>query len=189
MPLRVIKLGGSLLDWPELAVQLRRWLANQPPAANVLIVGGGPLVEGLRSIDRAQRLSARASHWLAIDAMRLTARLLSELLPEASLVDSLAAIDAGGVERLLILDGASLLRAEQGSDAALPESWDVTSDSIAAHVASQLNAAELVLLKSSDAPEHSTAEALARAGHVDAYFPRVASALTARCVNLRGETP
>lgn len=189
MPLRVIKLGGSLLDWPELAVRLRRWLANQPPAANVLIVGGGPLVEGLRSIDRAQRLSASAAHWLAIDAMSLTSRSLCEVLPEASLVDSLAAIDAGSVKQLLILDVAPTLRAEQGTDTALPESWDVTSDSIAAHVAHQLQAAELVLLKSSDAPEQGTAEALARAGHVDAYFPRVAAELTVRCVNLRGETP
>jgi len=189
MPLRVIKLGGSLLEWPELSVRLHRWLAAQPPAANVLIVGGGPIVEGLRTIDRVQQLSASASHWLAIDAMSLTARILVELLPEAVLIDSLASINrtSGGAPH--VLDVASLLRAEQGSDSALPESWDVTSDSIAAHVARQLNASELVLLKSTDPPQASdrqTANSLALAGYVDAYFPQVAGELPLRCVNLRG---
>lgn len=188
MPTRVIKLGGSLLDWSELPVRLRRWLAAQSPAANVLIVGGGPIVEGLRTIDRAQRLSASASHWLAIDAMSLTARVLVELLPEAMFVDSLASIDRGANGGPLVLDVAPLLRAEQGSDSALPESWDVTSDSIAAHFANQLNASELVLLKSTDPPQASdlqTADSLACAGYVDAYFPHVASELAIRCVNLR----
>lgn len=188
MSLRVIKLGGSLLEWPELSVRLRRWLAVQPPAVNVLIVGGGPIVEGLRTIDRAQQLSASASHWLAIDSMSLTARILVELLPEAVLVNSLATIDRspGGVPQ--VLDVAPLLRAEQGSRGALPESWDVTSDSIAAHVARQLNASELVLMKSIDPPQASdpqTANSLARAGYVDAYFPLVAGELPLRCVNLR----
>ena len=50
--------GGSLLDWPELAVRFQRWLAAQPPAANVLVVGGGPIVEGLRELDRLRALAA-----------------------------------------------------------------------------------------------------------------------------------
>jgi len=185
MSLRVIKLGGSLLEWPELPVRLRRWLAVQPPAANVLIVGGGPIVEGLRTIDRVQQLSASASHWLAIQAMGLTARVLADLLPEAVLVNSLATINRtpNGAPQILYVE--PLLRAEQGGNAALPESWDVTSDSIAAHVAGQLAAAELVLLKSATAPEPSTAESLARHGYVDAYFPNVARSLPIRCVDLR----
>ena len=55
-----------------------------------------------------------------------------------------------------------------------------------------LDARELVLLKSS-LPRarwpivRRPAEELARAGYVDAYFPRAAGSLTVRCVNLRGE--
>jgi aspartokinase-like uncharacterized kinase len=189
MSLRVIKLGGSLLDWPELPTRLRRWLAAQPTATNVIIVGGGPIVEGLRTIDRAQRLSASASHWLAIDAMSLTARVLGELLPEARLTDSPTAVDTATLGTLWILDVVPLLRAEQGSASALPESWDVTSDSIAAHVAHQLKASELVLLKSAEVPQFQTVEELARAAHVDACFPRVAADLVVRCANLRGQLP
>jgi aspartokinase-like uncharacterized kinase len=185
MCVRVIKLGGSLLEWPELSVRLRRWLAVQSPAVNVLIVGGGPIVEGLRTIDRVQQLSASASHWLAIRAMGLSARVLADLLSDAPVVDSLAAIDLNGGSTLQIFEVEPLLRAEQGSASALPESWDVTSDSIAAHVANQLAAAELVLLKSAPAPEPPTAESLARHGYVDAYFPKVARNLPVRCIDLR----
>jgi aspartokinase-like uncharacterized kinase len=185
MILRVIKLGGSLLDWPQLPVRLHRWLAGQPSAANVLIVGGGPIVEGLRTIDRAQRLSAAAAHWLAIDAMSLTARVLVELLPGAALIETLRDVEVAKSDQLFVLDVAPLLRAEQGSHTALPESWDVTSDSIAAHVAHRLQAAELVLLKSTAAPDAASAEVLSAAGYVDAYFPQAAGELFVRCVNLR----
>ena len=32
---RVIKLGGSLLDWPEFPQRFRAWLKLQPSAANL----------------------------------------------------------------------------------------------------------------------------------------------------------
>jgi hypothetical protein len=62
----------------------------------------------------------------------------------------------------------------------------VTSDSIAARVAWELAASELVLLKSA-APPAGTFDKLAAAGFVDASFPRAAAELTVRIVNLRAE--
>lgn len=185
--LRVIKLGGSLLDWQELPIRFRRWLAVQPPAANVIIGGGGPIVEGLRTIDRVHRLSIEASHWLAIRAMGLTAAVVAELLPEAELVESLAAIrrEPGGPVQLL--DAEGFLREEQGRAGALPCGWDVTSDSIAARVASTLDARELVLLKSAIPLDRSRDESTL-IDAVDAYFFTAASGLSVRLVNLRSTT-
>ena len=94
-------------------------------------------------------------------------------------------VEVAESDQLFVLDVAPLLRAEQGSHTALPESWDVTSDSIAAHVAHRLQAAELVLLKSTAAPDAASAEVLSAAGYVDAYFPQAAGELFVRCVNLR----
>jgi aspartokinase-like uncharacterized kinase len=191
-PLRIIKLGGSLLDWSELPRCFRRWLAQQPPAANVIIVGGGPLVDGLRTIDRVHRLSLKASHWLAIRAMSVTAQLTAESLPEAQFVASSEQIERAPNSPLQILDVEPLLRAEQGSVAELPYSWDVTSDSIAAHVAHTLGASELVLLKSTlpelDQGGETNPIAPKLAGYVDEYFSTAAHDLRIRAVNLR-ESP
>ncbi len=183
---RVIKLGGSLLDWQELPTRFRRWLALQEPATNVLIVGGGPVVEGLRTIDRVHRLSIEASHWLAIRAMSLTAQVAVELFPEAGLIDALAQVDRTSGGALQILDVEPFLRAEQGSAGALPCGWDVTSDSIAARVAVSLDTATLVLLKSA-LPVAGAESAAAMKNYVDAYFSTAARGLTVRFVNLRDE--
>jgi aspartokinase-like uncharacterized kinase len=191
-PLRIIKLGGSLLDWSELPRCFRRWLAQQSPAANVIIGGGGPLVDGLRTIDRVHRLSLKSSHWLAIRAMSLTAQLTAELFPEAQLVGSPEQIQRGSTSPLQILEVEPLLRAEQGSANELPCSWDVTSDSIAAHVAHTLGAAELVLLKSTlpeiDQRGEPNRIAPKLAGYVDEYFATAARGLHVRAVSLR-ESP
>ncbi|MCH8101706.1 MAG: hypothetical protein IIB28_00965 [Chloroflexi bacterium] len=47
---RVIKIGGSLLEDAKVAEAFYRWLAEQPAANNVIIVGGGCLVESLREL-------------------------------------------------------------------------------------------------------------------------------------------
>ena len=58
------------------------------------------------------------------------------------------------------------------ADPDLPQSWDVTSDSLAAWLARRLEARRLVLVKSVAAPAPLTAEALAARGLVDPLFPR-----------------
>ena len=48
MSMRIVKLGGSLLDLPRLAERLRAWLAGQPSATTVLVAGGGVLADSIR---------------------------------------------------------------------------------------------------------------------------------------------
>ena len=184
--MRVIKLGGSLLDCPDLASRMRGWLALQSPACNVLIVGGGALVDAIRQADSTHGLGQEACHWLSIRAMGITARIVAAILPEAELVDELAMIkNRGGT---FILDPWQFLQAVESGPAAdrLPHHWDVTSDSIAAHLADRLQADELVLLKS-DLPENGrTVESAAHDGYVDPYLPVAARRLEqVRCVDLR----
>jgi aspartokinase-like uncharacterized kinase len=183
---RVVKLGGSLLELPDLVGRLRGWLERQPPAADLVIAGGGQFVDELRALDRLHHLGEEACHGLAIRAMSLTARLLQALVPEWPLITRLDEL-SGGCVTPAILDPGDFLEAEERSTAGppLPHSWEVTSDSIAARVACRAGAAELVLLKSSLPPEHSDTDLAATVGYVDACFPQASRGLRVRCVDLR----
>jgi aspartokinase-like uncharacterized kinase len=182
---RVIKLGGSLLDWPELPSAFADWLSVQPPAANVVVVGGGTIVESLRTLDRAVSLGGEAAHWLAIRAMSLTAALAADLLSARSLAKTIEELQPSAGEALEVLDVEQFMRADAAGDDPLPCNWQVTSDSIAARVAAMLHAQELVLLKSTLPSEPKQSAALAERGYVDAYFPQAARMLSVRAVNLR----
>jgi len=194
---RVIKLGGSLLDFAGLVPNLRNWLAAQPPMPGVMIVGGGRLADAIRAAFAIHALDEEAAHWLCIRLLGVTAELAARLLPEAVLLKDVEGLLAEEhTARLAILDPEWFLREEASllkricakGIAPLPHSWDVTSDSIAARLAVLLRADELVLLKSSLPADRATLDEAAEAGYVDRYFPAAAAALTrVRCVNLRSD--
>ena len=186
MFLRVAKVGGSLFDVPDLPTRLRCWLDRQP-GANVLIAGGGPFADVVRRVDATLSIGDSAAHRLAIDAMQMSARLLAELMPEAELLHSLADARervAGGGS--IVLDPTETLHSP---NCRLPHSWDVTSDSIAAYVAGELQADEFVLFKSMPLPANLNRWQAAESGLVDNYFEQAAADFASvRWINLR-DTP
>jgi 5-(aminomethyl)-3-furanmethanol phosphate kinase len=202
--LRVVKVGGSLLELPDLADRLRDWLGRQAPAQSLFIAGGGPFVDELRAMDSLHAVGDEACHWLAIRAMSLTARLLGALVPEWRLIgswreladfagspaDRPAADEQAAGERAAILDPLEFLEADEAFGDPLPHIWHVTSDSIAARVASRLverlpASVELVLLKSSLPPAGCDTQQAAACGYVDAHFPSAARGLNVCCIDLR----
>lgn len=176
-PVRVIKVGGSLLGEADRWPRLWPWLVQRASECHhVVITGGGVWADAIRSLDSMQNQpKLNESHWLAIRAMSLTARLCASMESEARLVTDLKTLqhelsDERLSARFLVFDPASWLRTEEQRRMAdrLPMSWDVTSDSIAAHLAHRLGAAELVLLKSIASP---VVEAIKKGSIVvDPYF-------------------
>lgn len=184
--LRVVKVGGSLLDLDDLADRLRRWLVEDCEASSLLVVGGGRRVDLLRA--QRRQITDVQAHWLAIDAMLANARALSEQLHEAVWFDRIREVQACGAP-LGILNAVSFMRYDDPRHplGALPASWSVTSDSIAARAADLAEADELVLLKSASPPISGSCDELATAGYVDAYFPiAVRNVTQVRFVNFRG---
>jgi aspartokinase-like uncharacterized kinase len=191
MSTRIIKVGGSLLDWPALPQALRSWLDEQPLARNILLCGGGAVVDAVRQTDRNFELGDEAAHWLAIDGLAVTARLLGTILnvPVLTTYDDLTSQRHDKDAGCLVFDPREFLRNRETHlpGPKLPHDWSVTSDSIAARLAVALSADELALLKSSDPPAASLAE-LAATGHVDRCFPIAARRIRrVRFVNLRNE--
>lgn len=193
--LRVVKVGGSLLDWPPLARVLPRWLAYQPPAKHVLVCGGGGWCDAVRQAQQQFALAEEAMHWLCVDLLAVTAKLLTQILhlppPET---DWRRVAKSDGPPRpaaspVVVFDPRSFLLQDEARlpGTALPHDWNATSDSIAARLAEVLGADELVLLKSADPPSVDVKE-MAAAGYVDQHFVRaLPCGLPLRIVNLRAE--
>jgi 5-(aminomethyl)-3-furanmethanol phosphate kinase len=185
---RVIKLGGSLLEFDGLVSAWTLWLSEQPPAANVVIVGGGKLVDALRDLDQANSLGDEAAHWLSVRAMGYTAANVASILPNVELVSRMDELDLTSACTTILDVWQFLFEDDRFTASPLPCSWQVTSDSIAARVAERLGARELVLLKSTSPPEFASMSGLAEQKFVDAYFPQaVPEGLSIRSVNLRDE--
>jgi 5-(aminomethyl)-3-furanmethanol phosphate kinase len=141
----VVKLGGGLLGVPGALEAVCAAAAAMGRREQVVVVpGGGPFADTVRELDRRLRLSAEASHWMALLAMDQYAHLLAERIDGAVLVDEPGAI-AGALAagRIAVLAPSRWLRAADP----LPHSWDATSDSVAAFVAGALEASRLVLVK------------------------------------------
>ena len=194
-PVRVVKVGGSLFEWPLLPAALTKWLESQPPAANVLIAGGGALADAIRQADATFHLGDERSHALCLEIMGVTARMLADLLegraPLVSDLESIASAPRSTSWFTLDVRGFMLQQEPQLKGDRLPHTWAATSDSIAARVAVALAADELVLLKSSDPPGDNSCAQLAASGFVDQCFPKVAGDFRGaiRLVNLRAIAP
>ncbi len=157
----VVKFGGSLLardDWPELLRSLSQSCGNTPLS---IVVGGGATVDSIRRIDDAAGLDAAVSHRLAIDAMRITARLVCETTGCPLAADPPTAASPCVIDVPAWLDTA-------GRFARLPVGWHVTSDSIAAFIAAETGS-DLLLAKSIPPPKNPSA------GWVDDWFTTAAS--------------
>jgi 5-(aminomethyl)-3-furanmethanol phosphate kinase len=191
---RMIKLGGSLLEFDRMVPQFRAWLALQPPMPSVMLVGGGRWADAVRDAYAMHPLGEEAAHWLCIRLLGITAELVSRLMPEATLVRNFGELPAAiDTNQVVIVEPEQILRHEaallEGFPAEpLPHSWDVTSDSIAARLALLMDACEVVLLKSSLPESRLTLQQAADTGYVDGYFPTAAAELQEiRCVNLRAD--
>ena len=159
---RVIKLGGSLLDCPDVGKRFHNWLAGESAAVNLLVVGGGEIVEAVRQLDNIHRFPPAWSHSICIDLMQVTAKIAQQLLncsllatpeqlkhwlqPVSQLpLTSSCLPEAGNPSTIAaVVSPTAYFEHLQG----LPEDWTVTSDSIAAQLARHLAADELCLLKS-----------------------------------------
>jgi aspartokinase-like uncharacterized kinase len=188
----VVKVGGSLFDWPALGPKLSRWLNEHASAETLIVPGGGVFADQIRRLDEIHRLSEETAHWMALRAMTMSAGFLSELLDEHGYD-----LDFSRIETVLdcteswsrrdrpILDAYAFLSRDDLSSGSLPHSCNVTSDSVAARLA-ELLGAEVVLLKS-DGPPPGDLREWPAAGYVDPFFPTIIerARLTVRAVNLR----
>jgi aspartokinase-like uncharacterized kinase len=162
-----VKLGGSHATGPHL----KDWLtAIVAEAGSIAIVpGGGPFADAVRTAQASIGYDDRAAHSMALMAMAQFGCALQSLNPALTLAASRSAI-------LRALEDGKVpvwSPAPMACAAALPETWDLTSDSLAAWLAGALGAGRLLLLKHGHFDTETVdAHDLAARGVVDPLFPR-----------------
>lgn len=162
----IIKLGGSHAFSPRVAEAVNTIAAASAPA--VIVPGGGPFADAVREAQPRIGFDNAAAHRMALLAMCQYGEALASLNPRLAPANTIAAIrDA------LARDAVPVWMPWPLADGleAVPASWDITSDSLAAWLAAHLGATRLILVKSAEPQSaHATAESLARDGVVDPAF-------------------
>jgi aspartokinase-like uncharacterized kinase len=145
--LTVVKVGGGLGrgSGDDALHALCNTLGELGGRHPLLVVPGGAcFADAVREADRRFGLSAATSHRMAILGMEQFGWLLGELIPRG-----VRCADLSRARELAAGQTTVLLPAGLPLDA-LPASWQVTSDSIAAWVADRVGAERLVLVKEVD---------------------------------------
>jgi aspartokinase-like uncharacterized kinase len=200
----VIKVGGSLAENPEGLRDLCGKLSELAEKYAVAVVpGGGRFADAMRDFDQRFSLPSDVSHRMAILGMDQFGLLLSAVTPRSRVsrrLDDLKRIAA--MKQVPIFLPSYLMFKEDP----LENSWDVTSDSVAAYVAKRLAAGKLVLVtdvdgiftedpkKSADAELMRTVSArklleLGRRTSVDKFLPKMLLEFPLNCYVVNGRYP
>ncbi|MGB9915521.1 MAG: delta 1-pyrroline-5-carboxylate synthetase [Candidatus Bathyarchaeales archaeon] len=200
----VIKVGGSLAEKPArlkaLCIQLSE-LARK--YAITVVPGGGRFADVVRDFDKRFALSSTLAHRMAILAMDQYGLALTQLIP-----NSVATYLLSEARHLVETRAVPIFLPSQlmFKEDPLENSWDVTSDSIAAYVASRLGAAKLLLVTDVDGiftedpkgrsnavlMERLTAEELLRLNKrtsVDRHLPKLLLEKPMDCYVVNGNYP
>jgi aspartokinase-like uncharacterized kinase len=164
----VVKLGGSLANYPD---DLKRWLKELADAGQgrvVVVPGGSFFADWVREAQKQWGFDDAAAHAMGLRAMEQYGLMLcgmqEGLIPTRTEAEIRNALQQNQVPVWLPVQ---TLASED-----LSPSWDVTSDSLAAWLARRLAAERLVLVKSCVLPKGETDMVeLSRKGIVDAAFP------------------
>ncbi len=161
----VVKLGGSLFR----SEHLPSWLKVLAECDSLVVVpGGGPFADQVREAQTSWQFDDSTAHTMALLAMEQFGQMLcgiqSGLVPASTPTQINDALEQG--ETPVWMPSSMVL-----SDHRISQSWEVTSDSLAAWLCGELGADNLLLVKSARPEKGATSlEALTKAGIVDSQL-------------------
>jgi dihydroneopterin aldolase len=162
----VVKVGGSYARHPRLKDVVEA--LAQGGGRCVVVPGGGPFANCIRREQKRIGFDDRAAHRMAVLAMAqfgwALASFSAVLTPAAGFEAIRAVLGEGRVPVWLPLD---LLE----GDESVPETWEMTSDSLAAWLAARLGAERLIFLKRVSRPPSLRLADLVAAGVLDPLVP------------------
>ena len=163
----VVKLGGSVIRSPELSAWLDVIAASPRPI--VVVPGGGALADEVRAAQARLGFGDGAAHRMALLAMDQLAWAVGALRPGFEVGDTEDAMRAALAQGRVAVWAPYTLVADRRD---IPQSWTVTSDSLALWLARRLGAEYCIVIKSIKRERGTfSATQLAGDGVVDEAFP------------------
>lgn len=163
----IIKLGGSLLGDGKTLGKIILQIAGSPQT--VVVGGGGVFAEQVRHIQKHLHFDDQTASDMAILAMQQTALLLASFAPNLNTSSNLAYLKQTTTPVIWSPSPAQLSE--------IPANWRITSDSLAAWLATTLSADKLTLVKSAQINTANIAT-LQQQGVVDLDFARFTQGAT-----------
>jgi aspartokinase-like uncharacterized kinase len=140
----VLKIGGSLTKYPSDLKKLGQKINEMVKIFDLLVLpGGGEFANTVRNFDKKFKVSDQIAHKMAILSMDQYGLFLSEIFKNSYVFYSLDEIKNHTIP--IFLPSRFMF-----NENPLENSWDVTSDSISAYIASEIKAKKIILIKDVD---------------------------------------
>ncbi|RIZ71072.1 MAG: uridylate kinase [Methylococcales bacterium] len=163
----VIKLGGSLTHSKALINCLNKIELRYQGRAVIIVPGGGAFADQVRLAQQQWQFDEVTAHHMAILAMQQMALMFKGLAPQWPIVSSLSDMQQDLYLNKTFIWSPNSAELDQ---AAIPATWDITSDSLAAWLAKQVSSTELILVKSAVIDPQASLEQLAAQQIIDQGF-------------------
>ena len=164
----LVKLGGSLMHSRELSSWLGV-LASFGGGRIVIVPGGGAFADQVRQAQHAWGFDDRIAHHMAILAMEQYGLMMTGIRADLRVAASLLQVDMALREAAVPVWLPAAMTVDNPE---LPETWDLSSDSLAAWLAEKCGAEKLILVKSTEVAGPTVpAASLSAGGVVDPLFP------------------
>ncbi|MEI6335920.1 MAG: uridylate kinase [Methylococcaceae bacterium] len=163
----VVKLGGSLSKADTLVNCLNKLEQNYIDSGVVIVPGGGAFADQVRVAQQCWQFDDTTAHKMAILAMQQMALLIKGLKSNFSIAYSVTDILKQAVQQKIIIWSPDIVELD---NAAIKASWDISSDSLAAWLAGELSARELILVKSAMIDSSLNLQQLTESGIIDQGF-------------------
>lgn len=161
----VIKFGGSLAGSKALG----QGIAALVPLRAIIVPGGGPFADAIRVCQMQLGFDDRVAHPLAIQAMGLYGQMLHGIEPRLGRATAIAHLrDQGERDQAIVW----LPDPDEPCLSSLEASWNVTSDTLAVHLALALGVPQVLLMKSLDSqPGDESLQDASDQGIIDQALP------------------
>ncbi len=163
----VVKLGGSLSQSDALIKCLNSVEQNYQGRAVVIVPGGGAFADQVRLAQQRWQFDDKTAHRMAILAMQQMALLFNGIKGDFAIARLVADIQKQLLQKKTVIWSPDIVELECAS---VPASWDITSDSLAAWLATALSAKELILVKSANIDAGFSLQQLAEKNILDKGF-------------------